>query len=130
MSSKRVLVVDDDPEILEAIREVVALGGYRVHVCTSGEDCLAKATSEPPDVIVLDLVLDTTDGWQVLRVLKQQPSTRDVPVIVISHQVEHRDMFRGLQEGAVDYLEKPLERESLLASIQAAVSHRAAGGES
>lgn len=126
MSSKRVLVVDDDPEILDAIREVLAQGGFRVHVCTTGEDCLALAASEPPDVILLDLVLEAMDGWEVLRLLKQQEATRDVPVIVVSGRVEHRDMIRGLQEGAVDYLTKPLQRENLLASIKAAVAAPAA----
>jgi DNA-binding response OmpR family regulator len=117
-------VVEDDPEVLDAIREVLAMGGFRVHVCTSGEDCLASASVEPPDVILLDLVLDAMDGWEVLRLLKQQEATRDVPVIVVSGDVEPRDMIRGLQEGAVDFLAKPLHRENLLASLRAAVTDR------
>jgi DNA-binding response OmpR family regulator len=125
---KRVLVVDDEQDVLDVLRLVLGKKGFEVVTAASGMDGLARAQSAPPDLILLDIMMHQMDGWEVLKLLKLDERTRDVPVVIVSARVEPKDKIRGLQEGAVDYVTKPFAVRELLAKIDAAVGGARGGG--
>jgi signal transduction histidine kinase/DNA-binding response OmpR family regulator len=106
-----VLVVEDTPEVARLLEVYLTEGGYRVAVATNGVQAVDKAKELRPHAITLDVMLPLKDGWTVLRELKSDESTRQIPVIVISII---DDKQRGYSLGAVDYLVKPVERRQLL----------------
>jgi signal transduction histidine kinase/DNA-binding response OmpR family regulator len=109
-----VLVIDDDPDVVYLFQENLTEAGYRVVGALSAEEGVRKARELKPFAITLDIVMPGTDGWAVLRQIKADPATRDIPVLVVSI-VDHKD--RGYQLGAFDYLLKPLERDAILAAL-------------
>ncbi|MEA2641513.1 MAG: hypothetical protein QOF51_2907 [Chloroflexota bacterium] len=113
-SGPLVLVVDDDPRASDLLVVYLEQSGYRTEVATSGHQALERARAHQPFAITLDVLLPDLDGWAVLRDLKSDPVTRDVPVIVVS-VVDETEMGRAL--GAVDYLVKPVDRQALLARL-------------
>jgi CheY-like chemotaxis protein len=112
--SPAVLVIDDDPDVIELLRENLAEAGYRVVGARDGDEGVGKAREIRPDSIVLDIVMPRKDGWQVLHELKADPATRDIPIVLLS-VVDQRSL--GYRLGAADYLVKPFEREALLAAL-------------
>ena len=117
---RAVLVIDDDPNVIELLRENLAEAGYRVVGARDGEEGISKARELRPDSIVLDIVMPRKDGWQVLHELKADPATRDIPIVLLS-VVDQKDL--GYRLGAADYLVKPFEREALLAALSRASRH-------
>jgi two-component system KDP operon response regulator KdpE len=113
----RVLVVDDEPQIRRSLRTTLAANGYEVHEAGSGEDALAAAAAEVPDLLVLDLGLPDMDGTEVIRRLR---GWSDVPVIVLSVRDRQDDKIAALDAGADDYVTKPFGLGELLARIRAA----------
>ena len=111
---RTVLVIDDDPNVVELLRENLAEAGYRVVGARDGDEGLAEARAIRPDSIVLDVVMPRKDGWQVLHELKADPATRDIPIVLLS-VVDQKNL--GYRLGAADYLVKPFEREALLAAL-------------
>jgi signal transduction histidine kinase/DNA-binding response OmpR family regulator len=109
-----VLVVEDDPSALRLLREYLEPSGYAVRAATDGGMALTMARERRPSAILLDVLLPTVDGWEVLRQLKDDESLADVPVIVVT-VVDEREI--GLALGAVDYLVKPIPRDVLLATL-------------
>jgi len=124
VSSSRVLVVDDEPQIRRALRVSLASHGYDVQVAASGEEALELAAGAPPDVVILDLVLPGLNGLEVCQRLRQWSP---VPIIVLSARGQERDKVEALDLGADDYLTKPFGMDELLARIRVAL--RRAGGE-
>jgi len=116
---RTVLVVDDDPDIANLIKMHLENSGYRVLVLGSGHSVVAWAEEKRPDLILLDLLLPDIDGLEVLRKLKENPTTADIPVVVLTI-VPDDGTARSL--GAVDYLTKPIEQEELLQSVEAALT--------
>jgi PAS domain S-box-containing protein len=115
-----VLVIDDDPDVIELLRENLAEAGYRVVGARDGEEGVGKARELRPDSIVLDIVMPHKDGWQVLHELKADPVTRDIPIVVLS-VVDQKNL--GYRLGAADYLVKPFEREALLTVLSRTARH-------
>jgi two-component system KDP operon response regulator KdpE len=113
----RVLVVDDEPQIRRSLRTTLAANGYEVHEAGTGEDALAAAAAEVPDLVVLDLRLPDMDGTEVIRRLR---GWSDVPVIVLSVRDRQDDKIAALDAGADDYVTKPFGLGELLARIRAA----------
>jgi two-component system KDP operon response regulator KdpE len=113
----RVLVVDDEPQIRRSLRTTLAANGYEVHEAGTGEDALAAAAAEVPDLLVLDLGLPDMDGTEVIRRLR---GWSDVPVIVLSVRDRQDDKIAALDAGADDYVTKPFGLGELLARIRAA----------
>ena len=113
-SSPSVLLIEDDPSAVRLIRTYLEVEGYRVRVAPDGEAGLAQARSEPPDAIVLDVLLSGIDGWDVLRRLKSDERLREIPVVIVTI-VDEREV--GLALGAVDYLVKPVNRTALLDAL-------------
>jgi signal transduction histidine kinase/DNA-binding response OmpR family regulator len=113
-SGAGVLLIEDDPSGARLLRTYLESAGYRVRVASSGEAGLAEARREPPDAVILDVLLPGIDGWGVLRELKQDPRLHGVPVFVAS-VVDERDV--GLSLGAADFFVKPIDRRQLLARM-------------
>jgi two-component system, OmpR family, alkaline phosphatase synthesis response regulator PhoP len=111
-----VLVVDDEPAILEIVRDYLADAGYRVSTARSGEDALRHVRSIRPDLVVLDLGLPGLDGLDVARTIRE---TSGVPIIMLTARSDEADRVVGLELGADDYLVKPFSPRELLARIRA-----------
>jgi two-component system OmpR family response regulator len=119
----RVLVVEDEPELLRVVAQALREAGYAVDEAADGDDGLYKATSWEYDALVLDLMLPGRDGWQLLAELRRK---RKTPVLILTARDAVRDRVRGLDAGADDYLVKPFELTELLARLRALI-RRAAG---
>lgn len=117
-----ILVIDDEPQILRALRTILTAHRYRVSVARNGEEGLAVAAAEQPDIIILDLGLPDMDGILVCETLRQWTQ---VPIIILSVRSEESSKVRALDKGADDYLVKPFGTEELLARIRVAIRHLA-----
>jgi two-component system phosphate regulon response regulator PhoB len=118
-STPRILVVDDEEDLLELVRYNLAKDGYLVECVTTGEEALKAARREPPDLIVLDWRLPSVDGLEVCRRLKGEARTRDVPIVMLTAKGEEGDMIAGLERGADDYIAKPFSPRVLSARVRA-----------
>lgn len=116
---RTVMIVDDDNDIVELTRLVLERGGYRVCTAGSGREALSSLQHECPDLILLDINMPEMDGWQVLKILKMDDSTRDIPVAMFTIRGEVRDKVRGIQDGACDYVAKPFTYDELLGRVGA-----------
>ena len=114
MNPPLVLVVDDDPDILEAICDILEAEGYRVARARHGEEALARVEAQRPDVILLDLMMPVMDGVAFAQALRLRPAVRDVPIVVISADGNPQ---RAAAVGASGYLAKPFDIEALLAQV-------------
>jgi DNA-binding response OmpR family regulator len=123
---KKILVVDDEEDVVDVLRLVLGKKGYEVATATSGMDGLARAQSALPDLILLDIMMHQMDGWEVLKLLKLDERTGAIPVVILSARVEPKDKIRGLQEGAIDYVTKPFAVREILAKIAAVLGGGAA----
>jgi DNA-binding response OmpR family regulator len=119
----RVLVIEDEPELLRALAQALREDGYAVDAAADGEEGLYKATSWDYDAVVLDLMLPRLNGWEVLARLRRD---RKTPVLILTARDAVADRVRGLDAGADDYLVKPFELVELLARLRALI-RRAAG---
>jgi two-component system alkaline phosphatase synthesis response regulator PhoP len=126
MAKEHILVVEDEEDILELLRYNLTKEGYRVTGVLSGEEGLKAARSQPPDLIVLDLMLPGIDGLTVCRELKMDAKTRDVPIIILTAKGEEADIVTGLELGADDYITKPFSPRVLLARLRAVLRRRQA----
>lgn len=124
MSTAKLLVVDDEQDLLELLRYNLEKEGYRVTCVTTGEQALSRAVQDLPDLIVLDLMLPGLDGLEVCRKLKSHPSTTKVPIIMLTAKSEDLDIVTGLEVGADDYVTKPFSPRVLLARVRAALRRR------
>jgi putative two-component system response regulator len=113
-----ILAVDDTPYSLRLLSEYLVREGYSVRSAPSGEVALRTAKAEPPWLILLDVTMPGLDGFQVCRVLKQDPDLRDVPVIFVSGLSDMQDKVKGFEIGAVDYVTKPFQPAELLARVR------------
>ena len=119
MSKEKILVVDDEEDILELVRYNLFKNGYLVTCVSSGEQAMAKLRDETPNIILLDLMLPGMDGLDVCRNLMANPATMNIPIIMITAKGEDADIVTGLELGADDYLTKPFSPRVLLARIRA-----------
>jgi two-component system KDP operon response regulator KdpE len=122
----RVLVVDDEPQILRALRINLRVRHYEVSVAANGEQALAEAARHPPDVVILDLGLPDLDGVEVIQGLRGWTSA---PIIVLSGRADSTDKVDALDAGADDYVTKPFAMDELLARIRAVGRRAAPDGE-
>jgi two-component system phosphate regulon response regulator PhoB len=115
----RILVVDDEPEIVALVAYHLAKAGYRVSTAASGQDALELARRERPSLVVLDLMLPGMSGFDVLEQLRSDDSTRDIAVLMLTARREEPDRIRGLSLGADDYLTKPFSPAELVLRVAA-----------
>src|SRR5215831_1549250 len=123
----RVLVVEDEPDLLDSLVRAVREDGYAVDGAPDGEEGLFKAESYEYDAIVLDVMLPGIDGWELLRRLRKNKKT---PVLMLTARDAIRDRVRGLDTGADDYLVKPFDLAELLARLRALIRRSASQGHS
>jgi two-component system phosphate regulon response regulator PhoB len=114
-----ILVVEDEPAQLEVLAYNVSAAGYRVITALDGDDALAKAVDESPDLIVLDWMLPNVSGIEICRRLRLKDQTRATPIIMVSARGEEGDKVLGLESGADDYVSKPYSIGELIARIRA-----------
>jgi two-component system phosphate regulon response regulator PhoB len=121
MPKEKILVVDDEEDILELVRHNLAREGYQIICATTGESAINKALSEKPDLLVLDLMLPGMDGLAVARKLKNNVDTRSIPIVMLTAKGEESDIVAGLELGADDYITKPFSPRVLIARIRAVI---------
>jgi two-component system alkaline phosphatase synthesis response regulator PhoP len=119
MATRTILVVDDEPGIVAIARDYLDRAGFRVVTAGDGNVALRLARAESPSLIVLDLMLPGIDGLDVTRVLRSDPATRAVPIIMLTARVEEADRLVGLELGADDYITKPFSPRELVARVRA-----------
>ena len=124
MAKKRILVVDDEEDIVELVRYNLVREGYQVVSASSGEKCLKKARSETLGLIVLDLMLPGIDGLEVTKILKKDSNTLHIPIIMLSAKGEEADIVTGLELGADDYITKPFSPRILIARVRAVIRRK------
>jgi two-component system phosphate regulon response regulator PhoB len=127
--AERVLVVDDEPDIVALVAYHLAKVGYRVSTAASGADALAMARQDRPALIVLDLMLPGMSGYDVLEQLRADEATRGIAVLMLTARREEQDRITGLSLGADDYLTKPFSPQELVLRVQA-ILRRVAAPES
>ncbi len=118
MTKEKILVVEDEEDILELVRYNLEKEGYRLCCVESGEKAMEKVVSFQPDLILLDLMLPGIDGFEVTRRLKREKNTLDIPIIMLTAKGEESDVVTGLELGADDYVPKPFSLKILLARLR------------
>ncbi len=124
MAKEKILVVDDEEDILELLRYNLEREGYQVFVADKGEKALKTAKAENPDLIVLDLMLPGIDGLEVTRNLKSMDKTKNIPIIMLSAKGDESDIVSGLELGADDYVTKPFSPKILIARMRAVMRRK------
>ena len=114
----KVLAVDDQVHIVRLIQVNLERNGYQVVTAYDGEQALEKDKEENPDLIVCDVMMPRKDGFEVLRELKSDPGTRDIPFIMLTAKAQDADVFRGWASGVDAYLTKPFNPQELLAFVK------------
>ncbi len=130
MAKKLVLVVDDEKDVRDLVRFNLENHGYRTAGAATGEAALQKARAEPPDLIVLDLMLPGIDGLEVCRALKRDHRTAAIPVIMLTAKGEEVDIVTGLELGADDYVVKPFSPRVFIARVRTVLRSRKWSSES
>lgn len=115
---KKILVVDDERHIVRLVQVNLERAGYEVVTAYDGEEALQKVREERPDLIVLDIMMPKMGGFEVMKHLKADPTTRDIPVIMLTAKAQDADVFRGWQSGVDCYLTKPFNPLELLTFIK------------
>lgn len=118
---QRILIVDDEPHIVQMLDINVRSHGYESICATDGEQALEYVHTYHPDVVLLDVMMPKMDGLEVCRRLKSDPSTRRIPVLMVSAKSEEHDRIEGLKGGADDYITKPFNLQELFLRISAAL---------
>ena len=116
---KHLLIVDDDPDILELLRYHFSNEGFKVSCVENGEKALKVLKAVTPDLIILDIMLPGIDGLEIIKVIFSNPKTRDIPVIILSARTEETDIIIGMELGASDYVTKPFSVKVLMARARA-----------
>lgn len=117
MSKGKILVVDDEIYIVHILDFSLGMEGYEVVTALDGEQALAKVKTEGPDLIVLDIMMPKLDGYETCKILKADPETKRIPVILLSAKGRNVDQQMGFQVGADDYITKPFSPRKLVERI-------------
>lgn len=116
--AERVLVVDDHPPMVGLIQDALTREGFVVRTAHDGTSGLRAVAAEQPDLIILDVVMPGMDGFEVLRRLREQPGTKDIPVIILTVRRDQGDLLTGYMAGASLYVNKPCEMRDLVAAVK------------
>jgi len=119
MNPKKILVVDDEADLVETVRFPLELDGYNVLVSYNGEDALNQARKEKPDLIILDLMLPKLDGYKVCRLLKFDERYKHIPILMLTAKTQEKDKILGMETGADEYITKPFEMDDLIKKVKA-----------
>jgi DNA-binding response OmpR family regulator len=116
--AKRILVVDDEPELLMAIEIRLKMSGYETMAAHDGQEGLERARKDKPDLIILDLMLPKIDGYKVCALLKADARYSNIPIIMLTARAQDTDEKLGLEVGANAFITKPFQHEAVLAKIK------------
>ena len=119
MKPKKILVVDDEVDLVETVRFPLEMEGFDVLVSYNGEDALNQARKESPDLIILDLMLPKLDGYKVCRLLKFDERYKHIPILMLTAKTQEKDKTLGMETGANEYITKPFDMEELTEMIKA-----------
>jgi two-component system alkaline phosphatase synthesis response regulator PhoP len=117
-NGRKVLVIDDEPGIIEIVEANLEGDGFSVISASNGKEGLEKIKNEKPELVVLDVMMPEMDGWEVLRRVEQDPDTAGLPVIMLTAKAADEDYIHGLEEGAVEYITKPFYPQELVNRIK------------
>ncbi len=115
--AKSILIIEDDPSFSRAINHIVEKEGYDVSTASNGMTGLRMVRENPPDLLILDVMLPGLDGFEICSQLRSDPPTAELPIIMLSAKGQETDRETGLKVGASEYLTKPVNRELLLETI-------------
>lgn len=116
----RILLIEDDPDIQKMVQlSLKYQGGHQVTVASGGREGLEKASADPPDLILLDVMMPDMDGYETCRHLKSQEGTRHIPVVFLSARAQQAEIQKGTDLGAVGYLVKPFDPMALSSQLDA-----------
>jgi len=127
--AQRILIVDDEPDLLELVRVNLVQGGFDVETAADGQGALQSIRRRAPDLVVLDLMLPDLSGTEVCRAVRADPSFADLPIIMLTARADEVDRIVGLELGADDYVTKPFSPRELRLRVQAVLRRRAAPSE-
>jgi len=116
--SKKILVVDDEPGVVEIVRVNLECEGYDVHEALDGQEGWDKVRSEEPDLVVLDVRMPRMSGLELLERIKADPHICNIPVIILTVRAREVDVIQGLEKGAVEYLTKPFDPLNLVRAVK------------
>lgn len=114
----KILVVDDEPDVVELVRTILEAEGHAVVTTTEGKRALGLMLTDPPDLVVLDLMMPELDGFQILKLIRMDPRTSEVPVLILSARSQAQDQIGGLQLKASAYVCKPFSPKDLLGEVK------------
>ena len=117
MAIQKILIVDDSPTERYYLTDILVKNGFSVTTADNGEDALLKIRSERPELILMDVVMPGSNGFQITRAISKDPEMADIPVIICSSKNQETDRIWGMRQGAKDYFVKPVDPEALLARI-------------
>jgi len=116
--ARKILVVDDERHIVQQERVALEGADYEVVIAYDGVEALEQVKSEMPDMIILDIMMPRKDGFEVMRDLRADPATANIPVIILTAKAQDADIYRGWQSGISSYLTKPFNSRELLTSVE------------
>lgn len=123
MSKGKILVVDDEINITQILQFSIGAEGYEVITAQNGEEAIDKARREQPDLIILDIMMPRIDGYEACRILKANPLTKNIPVVLLTAKGRDVDRRLGREVGAIDYIVKPFSPNKLIDRIHELLSH-------
>jgi len=124
MNPKKILIVDDEVDLVETIRFPLEGEGFNVLASYDGEDALNQARKENPDLILLDVMLPKLNGYKVCRLLKFDERYKHIPILMLTAKTQAKDKTLGKETGADEYLTKPFDIEELLAKVKSYLSEK------
>jgi DNA-binding response OmpR family regulator len=116
---RRIFVVDDEPDVVELLRTILEAEGFEVEATTDGGTALPRILDRPPDLLLLDLMMPDMDGFELLKLLRQDPRGRELRVLILSARTGHQDQVESLQLGANAYVFKPFSPRDLTRQVHA-----------
>jgi two-component system alkaline phosphatase synthesis response regulator PhoP len=128
MSQQRILVVDDDKEVVRLMRAYLEQAGYQVLMAYNGETAIHMLRREKPDLMLLDLMLPDRDGWDITRLVRSDPTLAHIPIIMLTARVDDTDKIVGLEMGADDYVTKPYNPREVVARVRARLRNHGTEG--
>lgn len=118
----KILIVDDSPTEVHVIQTILQKNGHEVVVAVTGEECVATAKDEMPDLVLMDVVMPGINGFQATRQLSQQAETANIPVIIVTSKDQETDKVWAMRQGAKDYIVKPVKEKVLIEHVNMVLS--------